>query len=88
MAGRTLYTIGFSQKSARQFFGLLMENGVKKLIDIRLNNKSFCLNTVLNILRWEKSLAPGAAILRCIRMAILTLKKQRIQRFFLTGLKG
>lgn len=39
MTGR-LYTIGFSQKSARQFFGLLMENGVKKLIDIRLNNKS------------------------------------------------
>lgn len=40
MAEGTLYTIGFSQKSARQFFGLLMDNGVKRLIDIRLNNKS------------------------------------------------
>ncbi|SDF62048.1 DUF488 family protein [Sporolituus thermophilus] len=40
MAEGTLYTIGFSQKSARQFFGLLMDNGVKRLIDIRLNNNS------------------------------------------------
>lgn len=36
----TIYTIGFSQKSAEEFFTLLKENGVKKLIDIRLNNKS------------------------------------------------
>jgi uncharacterized protein (DUF488 family) len=32
-----LYTIGFAQKSARQFFSLLHENGVQKLIDIRIN---------------------------------------------------
>jgi uncharacterized protein (DUF488 family) len=36
----TIYTIGFSQKSAEEFFGLLMENGVKTLVDIRLNNRS------------------------------------------------
>ena len=32
-----LYTIGFTQKSARQFFELLDQNGVQKLLDIRLN---------------------------------------------------
>jgi uncharacterized protein (DUF488 family) len=30
-----LYTIGFTQKSARQFFALLENNGVKRLIDTR-----------------------------------------------------
>ena len=35
-----IFTIGFSQKSAEQFFELLTKNKVKKLIDIRLNNKS------------------------------------------------
>ncbi|MCB4758493.1 MAG: DUF488 domain-containing protein [Sulfurovum sp.] len=35
-----IYTIGFAQKSAEEFFKLLSNNGVKKLIDIRLNNKS------------------------------------------------
>ena len=35
-----IFTIGFSQKSAEQFFNLLVKNNVKKLIDIRLNNKS------------------------------------------------
>jgi len=32
-----LYTIGFTQKSAEQFFGLLAEHGVERLVDIRLN---------------------------------------------------
>jgi len=31
-----LYTIGFSEKSAAEFFGLLEDNGVKKIIDIRV----------------------------------------------------
>lgn len=35
-----LYTIGFSGKNAEQFFELLKSNGVKTLIDARLNNKS------------------------------------------------
>jgi len=35
-----IFTIGFAQKSAEEFFTLLTENKVKKLIDIRLNNKS------------------------------------------------
>lgn len=31
-----LYTIGFTQKTAQQFFTLLHNNGVKTLVDIRL----------------------------------------------------
>jgi uncharacterized protein (DUF488 family) len=33
----TLYTIGFTGKSAQQFFGLLKNNPVQNLIDTRLN---------------------------------------------------
>ena len=35
-----LYTIGFSQKSAEEFFEILKINNIIRLIDIRLNNKS------------------------------------------------
>ncbi|TYQ13202.1 UNVERIFIED_CONTAM: uncharacterized protein DUF488 [Acetivibrio alkalicellulosi] len=35
-----LYTIGFTKKSAKDFFNLLKKSNVKKLIDIRLNNAS------------------------------------------------
>lgn len=31
-----LYTIGFTQKSAERFFGLLAEHGVERVVDIRL----------------------------------------------------
>src|SRR5208282_2476130 len=37
---QTLYTIGFSGKSAEEFFTLLKKAGVKILLDIRLNNIS------------------------------------------------
>ena len=36
----TLYTIGFTKKSAEQFFGLLRDNGVKQLVDVRISNSS------------------------------------------------
>jgi uncharacterized protein (DUF488 family) len=32
-----LYTIGFTKKSARQFFTILQQNGVLRLVDIRLH---------------------------------------------------
>jgi uncharacterized protein (DUF488 family) len=32
-----LYTIGFTQKSAQEFFELLRDNGVQRLIDIRIH---------------------------------------------------
>jgi uncharacterized protein (DUF488 family) len=35
-----LYTIGFTKKSARTFFGLLQESGAQRLVDVRLNNVS------------------------------------------------
>ena len=35
-----IYTIGFTQKSAEQFFTLLKQNNVKTLLDVRLNNVS------------------------------------------------
>jgi len=36
----TLYTIGFTKKSAEQFFNLLRDNHVKQLVDIRISNSS------------------------------------------------
>ena len=38
--GITLFTIGFTKKNARSFFSLLTEAGVKRVIDVRLNNAS------------------------------------------------
>jgi uncharacterized protein (DUF488 family) len=35
-----IYTIGFTQKSASEFFGSLKDAGIRRLLDIRLNNKS------------------------------------------------
>ena len=35
-----IYTIGFVQKSAGQFFGILRQAGIRRLIDVRLNNTS------------------------------------------------
>ena len=36
----TLYTIGFTKKNAQKFFELLKNAGVRKLVDIRINNAS------------------------------------------------
>lgn len=36
----TLYTIGFTKKSAEQFFNLLRDNHVRQLVDIRISNGS------------------------------------------------
>lgn len=36
----TVYTIGFTKKSAREFFERLCRAGVRKLVDVRLNNTS------------------------------------------------
>lgn len=35
-----LYTLGFTQKSAEQFFELIKKNNIELLIDVRLNNRS------------------------------------------------
>ena len=36
----TLYTIGFTKKSAEKFFNLLRNNNVKQLVDVRISNSS------------------------------------------------
>lgn len=40
MEETVIYTIGFTKKNADTFFGLLKNNGVSRLFDIRLNNVS------------------------------------------------
>ncbi|MGA2571184.1 MAG: DUF488 domain-containing protein [Terracidiphilus sp.] len=35
-----IYSIGFTQKSASQFFGALKASGIERLLDVRLNNTS------------------------------------------------
>lgn len=35
-----VYTIGFTQKNAQTFFKLLNQNGIKRLLDVRINNTS------------------------------------------------
>ncbi|WP_204211791.1 DUF488 domain-containing protein [Corynebacterium urinipleomorphum] len=38
MSDLKLFTIGYSKKSAEEFFNLLRENGVKRVVDIRRHN--------------------------------------------------
>lgn len=40
MATIDTYTIGFTKKSAEEFFTKLRDAGVKRLLDVRLNNSS------------------------------------------------
>ena len=35
-----IYSIGFTKKSASQFFGTLKAHGIERLLDVRLNNTS------------------------------------------------
>ncbi len=35
-----IYTIGFTRKSAAEFFDLLKSHGTRRLVDVRLNNRS------------------------------------------------
>lgn len=35
-----VFTIGFTQKNAQRFFGLLKASGARRLVDVRLNNVS------------------------------------------------
>lgn len=35
-----IYTIGFTQKSAAEFFEQLKRRGIRRLVDVRLNNSS------------------------------------------------
>ena len=75
-----IYTIGFTQKSAAEFFGALKANGIQRLVDVRLNNVSqlsgyskrddlqFFLRSILDAgYVHEPSLAPEAETLKAYR---------------------
>ncbi len=72
----TLFTIGFNGKSAEDFFEMLRNAGVKRVVDVRLNNVSqlagftkkrdldYFLRVIANIAYvHERSLAPTKEIL-------------------------
>jgi uncharacterized protein (DUF488 family) len=40
LAVRKAYTIGFTKRRAPDFFGAIKDAGIKRLIDVRLNNSS------------------------------------------------
>ena len=76
----TLYTIGFTKSSAEHFFGRLQQVGIRRLVDIRLNNTStlagftkkddlaFFLRSILDISYvHEPLLAPTDEMLRRYR---------------------
>ena len=75
-----LFTIGFTGKTAEQFFGLLESARPKSLVDVRLNNRSqlagftksddlnFFLRRILNIpYRHRLELAPTQPMLDKVR---------------------
>jgi uncharacterized protein (DUF488 family) len=72
-----LYTIGFTKSSAEHFFGRLQQAGVRRLVDIRLNNTgtlagftkrgdlAYFLRAILDAeYQHESLLAPTPEILR------------------------
>lgn len=81
----TVYTIGFTSKSAAEFFGLLKAAGVKTVFDTRLNNTSqlagfskredlrFFLEAICNMGYVEsKDLAPDKKLLKSYQQKELT----------------
>lgn len=83
-----LYTIGFTKKSAKQFFELLKKNQVKCLIDTRLNNKSqlagfakkedleYFLDVIANIKYvYKPEFTPSDEILTKYKKGLMTWKE-------------
>ncbi|HEU5424438.1 MAG TPA: DUF488 domain-containing protein [Nitrolancea sp.] len=81
----TIFTIGFTQKSAETFFGLLQHAGVRRVLDARLHNTSqlagfakqddlrYFLDAIGRIgYRHEPLLAPSEAIFSDYRKKAIT----------------
>ncbi len=79
-----VYTIGFTKKTAREFFGTLRQAGIRRLIDVRLNNVTqlagftkrddlaFFLDELCGIeYRHEPLLAPTQEILTGYRKKVI-----------------
>ena len=77
-----LYTIGFTQKTAEQFFSLLKKSGVERLVDIRLHPDSqlsgfakrgdlryFLQHLIGCEYEYEARLAPSEELLKAYRTA-------------------
>lgn len=65
-----LFTIGFTKKDAKTFFGLLIKNNVKTVIDIRLNNHSQLAGfTKGNDLAYFLEKIAGIGYVHCIQAA-------------------
>lgn len=82
-----LYTIGFTQKSAQQFFELIKSNNIDILVDIRLNNKSQLAGfTKGDDLRyfWKKSAIANTST--ALNMRLLKIFSIAIRRKLLVGM--
>lgn len=88
----TIYTIGFTKKTAEQFFETLRKNNVKKLVDTRLNNVSqmagftkkkdleYFLTAILNIEYVHKpELAPTEEILKAYQKKEITWEQYEVK---------
>ena len=80
VANMQLYTIGYSKKTAEEFFSILRDNGVKQVVDIRRHNTNqlagftkksdlpWFLDTIAGIgYSHELSLAPSEDLMRAYR---------------------
>ena len=80
VANMQLYTIGYSKKTAEEFFNILRDNGVKQVVDIRRHNTNqlagftkksdlpWFLDTIAGIdYSHELSLAPSEELMRAYR---------------------
>ncbi len=87
-----VFTIGFTKKSAEEFFTILRKNKVKKIIDIRLNNDNqlagfskkadlkYFLKTILNIDYEHKTeLAPTDEILQLVKKEKISWKEYEMK---------
>lgn len=75
-----IYTLGFSHKSAEEFFGILRDSGVQRVVDIRHSNTNqlagftkkddlrYFLQVILDMpYTHELALAPTADLMRAYR---------------------
>ena len=75
-----IYTLGFSHKSAEEFFDILRESGVRRVVDIRRSNTNqlagftkkddlrYFLQAILDMpYTHELALAPSADLMRAYR---------------------
>lgn len=87
-----LYTIGFTKKSAEDFFGLLKKNNIKTVLDIRLNNSNqlagfsksrdlkYFLSKILNVNYIEDfKFAPTKEILDDYKKNVITWEEYKVR---------